>query len=212
MKYAYRRGCFATDSPSIPSTNGDTVAAQQQPPPLANLSYPTSSVPALSTSANPYSKASTVPPPSTLASDFYQVYGSSIAPPGNSTVPPTATSYPMSTTIDFLQSQQQQPMQQQPWGSQPPIQMYSTYPQVQPIPEPSPSSQPAAAGGTVPVASSLFQSNAVTTPISLPGMPPITVSATIQPEALRGLQFTNAPIAPAGQQQPPLMTMPPTLQ
>ncbi|XP_035918656.1 Golgi reassembly-stacking protein 2-like [Anopheles stephensi] len=195
----------------IAATNGDSMAAQQQAPPLANLSYPTSSVPTLPTGANPYSKASTMPPPSTLASDFYQVYGSSVVPATSNTVPPTANSYPMSTTIDFLQSQQQ-PMQQQPWGAQPPIQMYSTYPQVQPIPEPSPAHQPAAAGGTVPAASSLFQSNAVTTPISLPGMPPITVSATIQPEALRGLQFTNAPIAPTGQQQPPLMTMPPTLQ
>nr|XP_040222407.2 Golgi reassembly-stacking protein 2 [Anopheles coluzzii] len=202
-----------------PSANGEPGPQQVA---MANLSYPTSSVPSLlpTTGANPYSMASTVPPPSTLASDFYQMYGSTAAPTSGSTaVAPSANSYAMSSTIDFLQSQQQQP--QQPWGSQPPVQMYSTYPQVQPIPDPSQSPahhQPAGAGGSVPAASTLFQSNAVTTPISLPGMPPITVSATIQPEALRGLQFTNAPVSGAPpqqlqQQQPPLMTMPaPTLQ
>uniref|UniRef100_A0A182K2A9 GRASP55_65 domain-containing protein n=1 Tax=Anopheles christyi TaxID=43041 RepID=A0A182K2A9_9DIPT len=205
----------AVEPVQTPSTNGDTVPPQQVP--LANLPYPTSSVPLLPTGANPYSMASTVPPPSTLASDFYQIYGSTAAPTSSGTgIVSSANSYAMSTTIDFLQSQQQQPSMQpqQPWGSQPPIQMYSTYPQVQPIPDPSQSPahhQPAGAGGSVPAASSLFQSNAVTTPISLPGMPPITVSATIQPEALRGLQFTNAPVSGA-QQQPPLMTMPPTLQ
>lgn len=53
--------------------------------------------------------------------------------------------------------------------SQTPMQTYSTYPQVQ---------------GT-----------SMTTPISLPGMPPITVSTTLPPQALEGLQFnttTNA--------------------
>uniref|UniRef100_A0A182FDE3 NADH dehydrogenase [ubiquinone] 1 beta subcomplex subunit 11, mitochondrial n=2 Tax=Anopheles albimanus TaxID=7167 RepID=A0A182FDE3_ANOAL len=79
----------------------------------------------------------------------------------------------------------------------PPIQMYSTYPQVQPLPDPTQSPSHSGAG-PVP-ASTLFQSSAVTTPISLPGMPPITVSATIQPEALRGLQFPNAPSAPGNQ-------------
>lgn len=52
----------------------------------------------------------------------------------------------------------------------PPMQMYSTYPQV----------QGGSGGGT-----------AVTTPISLPGMPPITVSATLPPQALEGFQFNN---------------------
>lgn len=32
----------------------------------------------------------------------------------------------------------------------------------------------------------------VTTPISLPGMPPIVVSATIPPQQLEGLQFTHS--------------------
>ncbi|XP_053664982.1 Golgi reassembly-stacking protein 2 [Anopheles marshallii] len=198
----------------IPSANVDNVPSQQQGPPPANLSYPPSSVSSLPNAANPYSKSSAVPPPSTLASDFYQMYGTPVVPASSNSsgiVSSTPNSYAMSTTIDFLQSQQQSMQPQQPWGSQPPIQMYSTYPQVQPIAEPSPAHQSTVAGGSVPAASSLFQSSAVTTPISLPGMPPITVSATIQPEALRGLQFTNAPVA-NGQQQPPLMTMPPTLQ
>ncbi|XP_052860069.1 Golgi reassembly-stacking protein 2 [Anopheles cruzii] len=181
---------------SVSSTGGGAFVpvvpqptAVSSPPqvPLVNLSY---SMPPQSSAntANPYSAASTLPPPSTLASDFYQMYG---GPAPNTSAAPS--NYAMSTTIDFLQSQQPSP-----W-SQPPIQMYSTYPQVQPLPDPSQSPSHSLAG-TVP-ASNLFQSSAVTTPISLPGMPPITVSATIQPEALRGLQFTNAPIAAAGHQQ-----------
>uniref|UniRef100_A0A182NI18 GRASP55_65 domain-containing protein n=1 Tax=Anopheles dirus TaxID=7168 RepID=A0A182NI18_9DIPT len=213
-------GAGAVEQVSMGSPAPDTAVPPppQQQVPLVNLSYPTaSSVSSLPPPANPYSMASTMPPPTTLASDFYQMYGSPVPPAtGNiGAVPATANNY--ATTIDFLQSQQQQ----QPW-SQPPIQMYSTYPQVQPIPDPSqsPAHQSTATGGSVaspppPAASSLFQSNAVTTPISLPGMPPITVSATIQPEALRGLQFSNAPTMtppqPQQQQQPPLMSMP-TLQ
>lgn len=177
-----------------------------------NLSYP-----APSAGMNPYSMASTVPPPSTLASDFYQMYGAPI-PASTAVATSNVTNYAASSTIDFLHGQQHHmPPQQQTW-SQPPIQMYSTYPQVQPIPDPSQSPERQLPSGGPLSSSTLFQSNAVTTPISLPGMPPITVSATIQPEALRGLQFSNAPASngsPAfDQQQPqtPLMTMSGTLQ
>ncbi|XP_058121005.1 Golgi reassembly-stacking protein 2 [Anopheles ziemanni] len=204
--------------PSGPSeqasvSQAPTAPSQQPQAPLVNLSYPATSM-----ATNPYSMAaSTVPPPSTLASDFYQMYGAPTPASAAVSAPSNSSNYAMSTTIDFLQSQQQQ--QQQTW-SQPPIQMYSTYPQVQPIPDPT--NSPAHHASTVPT-STLFQSNAVTTPISLPGMPPITVSATIQPEALRGLQFTNAPpsstssVTAGGQQYqqlpPPAMTMSqPTLQ
>uniref|UniRef100_A0A182J3Y9 GRASP55_65 domain-containing protein n=1 Tax=Anopheles atroparvus TaxID=41427 RepID=A0A182J3Y9_ANOAO len=202
----------ASGPATVTMTQAPTAPSQQ--PPMQNLSYP-----ATSGATNPYSMASTVPPPSSLASDFYQMYGAPA--PANTAVstPSNASNYAMSTTIDFLQSQQQQPVQSQhQMWSQPPIQMYSTYPQVQPIPDPSISPARAPEGGPLPT-STLFQSNAVTTPISLPGMPPITVSATIQPEALRGLQFTNAPASSGSpatgqqqQQQPPLTTMLPTLQ
>lgn len=174
--------------------------------PLMNLSYPAASTPSFPTMTNPYSMASTVPPPSTLASDFYQMYGSPVQQASNMGTT-TANNYTMSTTIDFMQSEQQ-PMQPQQTWVQSPIQMYSTYPQVQPVQDPSQSPSHLPDGSSVP-ASTLFQSNAVTTPISLPGMPPITVSATIQPEALRGLQFTNAPVGTAssvtGQQSLPTL-------
>lgn len=87
---------------------------------------------------------------------------------------PASLSYPPSSTIDFQQQTnlQYQPLTYATEQSAPPIQMYSTFPQ-----------QPDAA------AAPLFQTSAVTTPISLPGMPPIQVTATIQAEALRGLQF-----------------------
>uniref|UniRef100_A0A182QH77 PDZ GRASP-type domain-containing protein n=1 Tax=Anopheles farauti TaxID=69004 RepID=A0A182QH77_9DIPT len=193
-------------STTTSATDAPPQTPQQQLPNVA-FSY----LPPVSTTANPYSMASTIPP------QTYQTWAPA--------VPAASNNY--AATIDFLQSQQQQ-QQQQPW-SQPPIQMYSTYPQVQPIPDPSqsPAHQPAASGGSVATAPSLStsspppaaatstmsQSNAVTTPISLPGMPPITVSATIQPEALRNLQFSYIPQEQQQQQQqqPPLMTMP-TLQ
>uniref|UniRef100_A0A2M4BIX5 Putative golgi reassembly-stacking protein 2 n=1 Tax=Anopheles marajoara TaxID=58244 RepID=A0A2M4BIX5_9DIPT len=185
---------FTAPPAAVVSQSFIPVSAPPQVPPV-NLSY-SSAPPLQPTVVNPYSMSSTVPPPSTLANDFYQMYGTPVA--STAAVP---TSY--ATTIDFLQSQQQQqqPSQQQPSWSQPPIQMYSTYPQVQPLPDPSQSPSHSSAG-PVP-ASTLFQSSAVTTPISLPGMPPITVSATIQPEALRGLQFTNAP--PTAANQPPVL-------
>ncbi|ETN63211.1 golgi family reassembly stacking protein 2 (grasp2) [Anopheles darlingi] len=184
---------FAAPPAAVVSQSFAPVSAPPQVPPV-NLSYSTAP-PLQPMVVNPYSMSSTVPPPSTLSNDFYQMYGTPVA----STAAPTS----YATTIDFLQSQQQQqqPSQQQPSWSQPPIQMYSTYPQVQPLPDPS---QSPSHSGTGPVpASTLFQSSAVTTPISLPGMPPITVSATIQPEALRGLQFTNAP--PTSGHQPPVL-------
>ncbi|XP_035791288.1 Golgi reassembly-stacking protein 2-like [Anopheles albimanus] len=177
---------FTAPPAAVVSQSFAPVSAPPQVPPV-NLSY-SSAPPLQPTVVNPYSMSSTVPPPSTLSNDFYQMYGT----PAASTAPPTS----YATTIDFLQSQQQ-PSQQQPSWSQPPIQMYSTYPQVQPLPDPTQSPSHSGAG-PVP-ASTLFQSSAVTTPISLPGMPPITVSATIQPEALRGLQFPNAPSAPGNQ-------------
>lgn len=188
-----------------PATNAAAPPSLQQSFPPVNSSY----VPTVSTAANPYSKAAnTMPPPTT-----FNMW---------------ATGNNYETPVDFLQQPQQpQQQQQQPW-SQPPLQMYSTYPQVQPIPDPSQSvaHQPAATGGPVtssvpspppPTATSpLSQSNAVTTPISLPGMPPITVSATIQPEAFRNLPMFTPMTPPQpqpqqDQQQPPLMTMP-TLQ
>lgn len=55
--------------------------------------------------------------------------------------------------------QQQMPLQPTPFSPQ----TYTSFPQV--------------------------QSGAVTTPISLPGMPPITVSTTIPPQQLEGIQF-----------------------
>ncbi|XP_038120184.1 Golgi reassembly-stacking protein 2 [Culex quinquefasciatus] len=157
---------------------------------LVNMSYPTvaSSVagppPTNVPTVNPNVFASSVPPPSSLASDFYQTYGASnpATAPTNQ-FQPASLSYPPSSTIDFQQQTnlQYQPLTYATEQSAPPIQMYSTFPQQLPQQQQQP--DPAAAG--VP----LFQTSAVTTPISLPGMPPITVSATIQAEALRGLQF-----------------------
>lgn len=176
---------------------------------LVNMSYPTvaSSVagppPTNVPTVNPNVFASSVPPPSSLASDFYQTYGTSnpATAPTNQAgydeghtikssliriflqFQPASLSYPPSSTIDFQQQTnlQYQPLTYATEQSAPPIQMYSTFPQQLPQQQQQP--DPATAG--VP----LFQTSAVTTPISLPGMPPITVSATIQAEALRGLQF-----------------------
>lgn len=158
-------------SPQVPySSPASTTLVNMSYPPTVASSQIAPTVPTV----NPNVFASSVPPPSTLASDFYQTYGAA----ANQATPPqqfqpASLSYP-SSTIDF---QQQTNLQYQPLTyekSAPPIQMYSTFPQ-----------QPEA----VP----LFQTSAVTTPISLPGMPPITVSATIQAEALRGLQFGQQP-------------------
>lgn len=164
---------------------------------MVNMSYPAPTV-ASSVAAptpmvptvNPNVFASNVPPPSSLASDFYQTYGAANqATAPSSQFQPASLSYPPSSTIDFQQQTnlQYQPLTYATEQSAPPIQMYSTFPQQQPQQQ-----QPDAA---VP----LFQTSAVTTPISLPGMPPITVSATIQAEALRGLQFGNS--GPAVPQQ-----------
>ncbi|KAL1394902.1 hypothetical protein pipiens_011622 [Culex pipiens pipiens] len=155
---------------------------------LVNMSYPTvaSSVagppPTTVPTVNPNVFASSVPPPSSLASDFYQTYGASnpATAPTNQ-FQPASLSYPPSSTIDFQQQTnlQYQPLTYATEQSAPPIQMYSTFPQQLPQQQQQPD----------PAAVPLFQTSAVTTPISLPGMPPITVSATIQAEALRGLQF-----------------------
>lgn len=100
---------------------------------------------------------------------------------------PLSTAYPFEPPIESSEGGQQQPpfnpallsypasafaAPQAPPSSTgyPPLHTYSTYPQVQ------------GAAGT-----------SVTTPISLPGMPPITVSATLPPQALEGLQFSATP-------------------
>jgi hypothetical protein len=57
-------------------------------------------------------------------------------------------------------------VQQQYPNFVPTIQTYSTYPQV--------------------------QETSVSTPISLPGMPPITVNTSIPVQALEGIQYTNS--------------------
>jgi hypothetical protein len=75
--------------------------------------------------------------------------------------PPMAQFNPtMSYTIPTTTVQQQYP------NFVPPIQTYSTYPQV--------------------------QETSVSTPISLPGMPPITVNTSIPVQALEGIQYTNS--------------------
>lgn len=161
---------------------------------MVNMSYPptvaSSSVappPTTTAAVNPNVFASNVPPPSSLASDFYQTYGANPSAPTSvaSQFQPASLSYPPSSTIDFQQQTnlQYQPLPYATEQSAPPIQMYSTFPQQQ---QQLPQQQQ-------PDAAALFQTSAVTTPISLPGMPPITVSATIQAEALRGLQFGANP-------------------
>ncbi|XP_058832578.1 Golgi reassembly-stacking protein 2 [Topomyia yanbarensis] len=172
----------------------------QQP---ANLSYPTSLSSSGTTpttvalpNVNPNIFGSNIPPPSSLASDFYQMYGntsSTASVPMDSSFQPANLSYP-SNTADH--QQHYQPQTYAAGQAPPPIQMYSTFPQQLP----SDLGQQAAP---------LFQTSAVTTPISLPGMPPITVSATIQAEALRGLQFNNNPQL---QQQPTASVTIPQLQ
>jgi hypothetical protein len=96
--------------------------------------------------------------------------------PINSTTPqfnPALLTYSASQLEGVSQSTI--PVHQQQISSYPPLQTYSSYPQVQ--------------GGLI------GTGTAVTTPISLPGMPPITVSATISPQALEGIQFnSNIPL------------------
>uniref|UniRef100_A0A1Q3FXV3 Putative golgi reassembly stacking protein grasp65 n=1 Tax=Culex tarsalis TaxID=7177 RepID=A0A1Q3FXV3_CULTA len=169
---------------------------------LVNMSYPAPTVassvaapPPTVPTVNPNVFASNVPPPSSLASDFYQTYGATnpaMAP--TSQFQPASLSYPSASTIDFQQQTnlQYQPLTYATEQSAPPIQMYSTFPQQQ-----QQLAQPEAAAAAAP----LFQTSAVTTPISLPGMPPITVSATIQAEALRGLQFGSSSGPAVPQQQ-----------
>lgn len=168
--------------------------SHQQTTTMVNMSYPMSVASSASPlpTVNPSVFASNVPPPSSLASDFYQTYGTA---PNNTAVTsasnyqPASLSYP-SSTIDFHQQAQPQYHSQTYAAGQapPPIQMYSTFPQQLP-------SDPTSAAQQQP---QMFQTSAVTTPISLPGMPPITVSATIQAEALRGLQFGGSPQPPTG--------------
>lgn len=188
---------------AIPASNHPTIPmySPQVPPyqttqthaantTLVNMSYPAPTVassvagppPPTVPTVNPNVFASNVPPPSSLANDFYQTYGAANpAPVPTSQFQPASLSYPPSSTIDFQQQTnlQYQPLTYATEQSAPPIQMYSTFPQQH---------QPDQAAAPPP----LFQTSAVTTPISLPGMPPITVSATIQAEALRGLQFGSS--------------------
>lgn len=167
---------------------------QQQQQAMGNLSYapqPANQTNVVSStmtipSVNPGVFTSNVPPPSTLASDFYQTYGN--APTMSAAATSLASAFqPTSLSYSTGPAQSQYHPQTYAAGQAPaPIQMYSTFPQQ----------------GTTAIdmaqAPPLFQPSAVTTPISLPGMPPITVNATIPPEALRGLQFGNQqPAAPA---------------
>ncbi|XP_053685067.1 Golgi reassembly-stacking protein 2 [Sabethes cyaneus] len=155
------------------------------------MSYPVSSVTSNAMPmVNPSIFSSDVPPPSTLGSNFYEIYGTATNAPTSTINTPASLSYPPSI-INFQQQQnapQYQPQQYTAASQQmpPPIQMYSTFPQQMTSIDSVQQSPP------------LFQTSAVTTPISLPGMPPITVSATIEAEALRGLQFGNS-----SQQQAP---------
>lgn len=176
-----------------------SVPSSQQQQTLTNLSYaPTS---ALSTTAvptvNPSIFASNVPPPSSLANDFYQTYGNApnmtAATSVASAFQPASLSYPAGS-VDYQHQGAQSQYQPQTYaaGQAPaPIQMYSTFPQQQQQLQQQQQQQSA----TIDLAQQppLFQTSAVTTPISLPGMPPITVNATIPPETLRGLQFGSNP-------------------
>ncbi|KXJ69951.1 hypothetical protein RP20_CCG025341 [Aedes albopictus] len=185
-------------SPPAQQHQAFSVPSSQQQQTMVNLSYaqPTNQTNVVSSTmtvptVNPGVFASNVPPPSTLASDFYQTYGN--APPAMSAAAtslasafqPASLSYPSMPATDFgVQSSQYQPQTYAAGQAPAPIQMYSTFPQQ--------GSTAIDMAQSVP----LFQPSAVTTPISLPGMPPITVNATIPPEALRGLQFGNSPAAP----------------
>lgn len=194
----------ATMSATIPMYSPATqqqvpysVPSSQQQQTLVNLSYaptnPTSGASSTVTlpAVNPSVFASHVPPPSSLASDFYQSYGTApnmtAATSVTSAIQPTSLSYPVLGAADYQHQHVQPQYQQQTYaaGQAPaPIQMYSTFPQQQLL-----SQQQSA---------TVDLTNAVTTPISLPGMPPITVNASIPPEALRGLQFgSNSSPQPA---------------
>jgi hypothetical protein len=93
---------------------------------------------------------------------------------------PALLSYPASALPPPASIAPQVPTQS-PIPTFPPMQTYSTYPQVQ--------------GGP--------SGTSVTTPISLPGMPPITVSTTLPPQALEGIHFNPAMAAQALQTPPP---------
>lgn len=184
-----------------------SMTSSQQQQTLVNLSYASTNPTSVSSTGtlptvNPSVFASNVPPPSSLANDFYQTYGNApgmtAATSVTSAFQPPSLSYQVGST-DYQHSHA--PPQYQPHtyaaGQAPaPIQMYSTFPQQQ--------QQQQQQSSTIDLDQQppLFQPSAVTTPISLPGMPPITVNATIPPEALRGLQFgsQNSP-QPATAQQ-----------
>lgn len=184
-------------TPTIPMYSPPQAQSYQASAPasttLVNMSsYPptvaSSVAPTAAAAFNPNVFASNVPPPSSLASDFYHTYGANPVAPTSAAnqFQPASLSYPPSSTSDFQQQTnlQYQPLTYATEQTAPPIQMYSTFPQQQ---QQLPQQQ------QQPDAAALFQTSAVTTPISLPGMPPITVSATIQAEALRGLQFGGNP-------------------
>ncbi|XP_062553461.1 Golgi reassembly-stacking protein 2 [Armigeres subalbatus] len=169
-----------------------SMANTQQQQTLVDLSYgPTSTVSSTTTlpTINPSVFTPNVPPPSTLASDFYQTYGN--APAISAAATSLASAFQPSSLSYPTGAQPQYQSQTYAAGQAPaPIQMYSTFPQHQP-------SHGNATTIDLTQQPPLFQPSAVTTPISLPGMPPITVNATIPPEALRGLQFGSGTAAPA---------------
>ncbi|XP_055606439.1 Golgi reassembly-stacking protein 2 [Uranotaenia lowii] len=185
----------AHDINASPSPGTDVAATipmyNPGAPPMTNYSYPAAPPSSHPPVVNPGVFGSDVPPPSSLGSDFYQNYGSvGAAATLASSFQPASLSYP-SSVVDFHQQPGQLPAAAAPQqmyaaGQAPaPIQMYSTFPQQQ---QQTTILDPMTAPPPVP----MFQTSAVTTPISLPGMPPITVSATIQAEALQGLQFSTA--------------------
>ncbi|XP_037039390.1 Golgi reassembly-stacking protein 2 [Bradysia coprophila] len=108
-----------------------------------------------------------VPPPSSLpAFQQYQPYQTAGADPNHFMIPTYNTSaYPSNPFAQPTVTQSSQ-IQPQPPGAtasyqSPPT--FTSFPQV--------------------------QSSSITTPISLPGMPPITVNTTIPPQQLEGMQF-----------------------
>lgn len=184
-------------SPPAVGQNPFSMASTQKQQTLVDLSYgPTntvSSTPALPT-INPSVFTSNVPPPSTLASDFYQTYANAPAMSAAATslasaFQPSSLSYPTDPATDFNAHSHYQSQTYAAGQAPAPIQMYSTFPQHQP-------SHGNATAIDLAEQPPLFQPSAVTTPISLPGMPPITVNATLPPEALRGLQFGGGPTPP----------------
>ncbi|XP_065082671.1 Golgi reassembly-stacking protein 2 [Ochlerotatus camptorhynchus] len=199
---SYSSATIPMYSPSAQQQMPYSVPSSQQQQTLVNLSYaPTNPTSVSSTvtlpTVNPSVFASSVPPPSSLASDFYQTYGNAPNTTAATSVAsaflPSSLSYPAAPT-DYQHQQAQPQYQPQTYaaGQAPaPIRMYSTFPQQQQ------QQQQQQQSATIDLAQQppLFQTSAVTTPISLPGMPPITVNATIPPEALRGLQFgsNNSP-------------------